>query len=80
MIVTATDFKINLGRYLSSVNEETITISKNGKPVAKLVPYKEYVTDSLVGIFHDVDLPEDFDGDYRKMISEMRGVDYEDLD
>ena len=80
MVVTATELKMNLGRYLSEVTNEEVTISKNGKPIAKLVPYKEYVSDSLVGILNDVELPDDFDGDYRTMIREMRVNDYENLD
>lgn len=80
MVVTATDFKMNLGKYLSTVLDEEITISKNGKPIAKLVPYKEYVSDSLVGVLRDVELPDDFDGDYRGLIRQMRGQDYESLD
>ena len=80
MVVTATELKMNLGKYLSEVTNEEVTISKNGKPIAKLVPYKEYVSDSLVGILNDVELPDDFDGDYRTMIREMRVNDYENLD
>ena len=80
MVITATELKMNLGRYLSEVSNEEVTISKNGKPIAKLVPYKEYVSDSLVGILNDEELPDDFDGDYRTMIREMRVNDYENLD
>ena len=80
MIITATEFKVNLGHYLSTVGQEEITISKNGKPIAKLVPYRNYVTDSLVGLLGDVKLPKNFDGDYRKLIGEMREKDYESLD
>lgn len=80
MVITATELKMNLGKYLSEVTNEEVTISKNGKPIAKLVPYKEYVSDSLVGILNDVELPDDFDGDYRTMIREMRVNDYENLD
>ena len=80
MVVTATDLKLNLGKYLSSVSQEEVTISKNGKPIAKLVPYREFVSDSLVGVLGDVVFPDDFDGDYRALIREMRGMDYESLD
>ena len=80
MVVTATDFKMNLGKYLSTVLDEEITISKNGKPIAKLVPYKEYVSDSLVGVLRGVDVPDDFGGDYRGLIRQMREQDYESLD
>ena len=80
MVVTATELKLNLGKYLSGVNNEEVTISKNGKPIVKLVPYREYVSDSLVGVLSGVKLPDDFTGDYRELIREMREKDYENLD
>ena len=36
MLVTATEFKNNIGKYLSIVTEEDIFITKNGKNIAKL--------------------------------------------
>ena len=36
MIVTATDFKMNLGKYLDMVADEEILITKNGKIIAQL--------------------------------------------
>ena len=53
MTVTATEFKTNLGKYLSLVSQQDIFIVKNGKLVAKLtlpVVDKVAVLDSLVGI------------------------------
>lgn len=79
-VVTATEFKINLGKYLSQVGKEDIAISKNGKLVAQLIPYQHRVSDSLVGILNEGLLPENFDGDYRSLIADMRMKDYEDLD
>lgn len=35
-IITATEFKKNLGNYLSSTNNEDILITKNGKVIKKL--------------------------------------------
>ena len=37
MIVTATEFKTNIGKYLSLVGTEEVLITKNGRGVAKLV-------------------------------------------
>ena len=37
MQVTTTDFKLNLDKYLKLVQTEDILITKNGKPVAKLI-------------------------------------------
>ena len=53
MIITATEFKTNIGKYLTLVNEEEIIITKNGKGIAKLSPLKEdkvKMVESLFGI------------------------------
>ena len=36
MIVTATEFKINLGKYLDLAKKQDIFITKNGKNIARL--------------------------------------------
>ncbi|MCL2718611.1 MAG: type II toxin-antitoxin system Phd/YefM family antitoxin [Lachnospiraceae bacterium] len=53
MLVTATEFKSNIGRYLSLVSEQDIFITKNGKSVAKLsstIQNKVDIAKSLFGI------------------------------
>lgn len=53
MIVTATEFKTNLGRYLDLVVNEDIVITRNGKRIAKLIDANQDKTDivrSLRGI------------------------------
>lgn len=53
MLITATEFKTNIGKYLTLVNEEEIIITKNGKSIAKLSPFKEdkvKMVESLFGI------------------------------
>ncbi|GAB6152239.1 type II toxin-antitoxin system Phd/YefM family antitoxin [Desulfosporosinus burensis] len=53
MLITATEFKNNIGKYLTLVNEEDIIITKNGKGIAKLSPLKEdkvKMVESLFGI------------------------------
>ena len=37
MIVTATEFKTNIGKYLLLADAEEVLITKNGRGVAKLV-------------------------------------------
>lgn len=52
MIVSATEFKTNIGRYLSLVGKEDIIITKNGKRIARLIEEKEdklAIAKSLVG-------------------------------
>ncbi len=54
MIITATEFKANLGKYLNHIEKEDIFISKNGKVVAKLTkPTASSSLDKLVGILNE---------------------------
>lgn len=56
MLVTATEFKSNIGKYLSLVSNEDIFITKNGKSIAKLSSTKQDKVDivrSLIGIIPD---------------------------
>ena len=41
MIITATEFKNNFGKYLALVDTEDVFITKNGKNIAKLSSSKE---------------------------------------
>ena len=56
MIITSTEFKSNIGYYLSLVSQEDIVITRNGKRVARLIKEKEdlvAIAKSLVGILPD---------------------------
>jgi len=58
MVITATEFKSNIGKYLSlvSTGDMDILITKNGKHVAKLSSPKEErveIAKSLIGIIPD---------------------------
>ena len=53
MIVTATEFKTNLGKYLEMAKSQDIFITKNGKSIARLTSpavNKLALLDDLVGI------------------------------
>ena len=57
MIVTATELKTNLGKYLEMAKSQDIFITKNGKSIARLTSPtvdKLALLDDLVGI-----IPED---------------------
>jgi prevent-host-death family protein len=47
MIITATEFKSNLGRYLELVDKEDIVITRNGKRIAKLIAANKDKSDIL---------------------------------
>ena len=59
MVVSVTDLKKHLGRYLDLVrSEDSLIITKNGVPIAKIIPLiqdKKSALDSLVGIVTDYD-------------------------
>lgn len=69
MVVTATEFKNHLSKYLEMATKQDIFITKNGKKIARLTSptvNKVAVLDSLVGI-----IPEDSAMD-EKTIREAR--------
>ena len=58
MIVTATEFKTNIGKYLSLVGSEEALITKHGRIVAKLINVNEEMLPShhtLRGTLKDAD-------------------------
>ena len=50
MIVTATEFKTNFGKYLELVKTEDVFITKNGKAIAKMVNPNVSAADAIRGI------------------------------
>ena len=50
MQITATEFKLNLGKYLKLVNLEDIWITKNGKMIAKLINPNISSVDYISGV------------------------------
>lgn len=50
MFVTATEFKTNFGKYLDLIAKEDIFITRNGKPVAKVINPQCSAVDSLRGM------------------------------
>lgn len=56
MLITATELKENMGKYLALAESEEIIITKNGKPIAKLTGTNtngSLLTDSLIGVIPD---------------------------
>ena len=80
MVITATELKTNLGKYLTDAAKEETIVTKNGKPIIRLVPYRQSRVDTIAGLLDPAVLPEDFDGDYKSVLQELRRKDYEDLD
>jgi len=56
IIITATELKTNIGKYLRLAQTQDIIVTKNNKPIVKLTSIKENkldILDSLVGIIED---------------------------
>ncbi|HSW36638.1 MAG TPA: type II toxin-antitoxin system prevent-host-death family antitoxin [Candidatus Limnocylindrales bacterium] len=56
MIITATELKTNIGKYLQLAEAQDIIITKNNKPIVRLTTLKENkleLLDGLVGIVED---------------------------
>lgn len=73
MIVTATEFKTNFGKYLDMLTKEDIFITRNGKTIAKVINSQVSAVDSLRGMLKNV--PSDIDMD---SLREERLSKYED--
>ena len=76
MLVTATEFKSNIGKYLSLVVEQDIFITKNGKSVAKLSSTKKDKVDAAKSLFGII--PND--GTALEQVREERLARYETTD
>ena len=50
MVVTATEFKVNFGKYLALLASEDIFITKNGKTIAKVSNPNISAADAISGI------------------------------
>lgn len=61
MVVTATEFKANFGKYLELIAKEDIFITRNGKTVAKVVNPQISAVDSLRGML--INISSDIDTD-----------------
>lgn len=61
MVVTATEFKTNFGKYLELVAQEDVFITRNGKTIAKVINPQVSAVDSLRGLLKNA--PSDLDLD-----------------
>ena len=73
MVVTATEFKTNFGKYLELIAKEDIFITRNGKMVAKVVNPQVSAVDSLRGMIGGISSDIDMDS-----LREERLLKYED--
>lgn len=70
VVVTATEFKTNLSKYLNKLLSEDIFITQDGKMVAKMVNPNVSAVESISGLLSGK-LPDDFDA---KMLREGKSM------
>ncbi len=61
MVVTATEFKANFGKYLELIVKEDVFITRNGKTVANVVNPQISAVDSLRGMLRGISTDIDMD-------------------
>ena len=74
MVVTATEFKANFGKYLELITKEDIYITRNGKTVAKVVNPQVSAVDTLRGMLGGISSASGIDMD---SLREERLLKYE---
>jgi prevent-host-death family protein len=80
MLVTATEFKSNIGKYLTLVMKEDIFITKNGKSVAKLTSAKQDKAAVMESLFGVVPQGDSEDISIKRFKAERLARKYESLD
>ena len=70
-----TDFS-KLLRLVESGREESITVARNGRPVAKIIPYEKVPVSRRIGIAKDkFEVPDDFDAGNEEIAEMLTGGD-----
>lgn len=72
MVVTATEFKVNFGKYLGLLATEDIFITKNGKMIAKVSNPNVSAVDAISGLLAGK-IPENYDA---RLLREERLREY----
>ena len=73
MIVNATEFKTNFGKYLDMLTKEDIFITRNGKTIAKVINPQVSAVDSLRGMLKNVPSDIDMDSLREERLSKYEG-------
>ena len=77
MMVTSTEFKTNLGKYLDLINREDVIITRNGRKIAKLVREEDDALSllrSLRGAIASPELSQASDAQLRDIITDERSA------
>ena len=74
MVVTATEFKANFGKYLELIAKEDVFITRNGKTVAKVVNPQVSAVDSLRGMLNNFSSDVDLDSLREERLLDRKSV------
>ncbi|MCL2528369.1 MAG: type II toxin-antitoxin system Phd/YefM family antitoxin [Defluviitaleaceae bacterium] len=83
MVVTATDLKTNLGKYLDLLDTDDIIVTRNGRRIARLIRDEEDVlaeVQSLYGILAGTGADAAKEDDTKPAIPEERVRRYDRID
>jgi prevent-host-death family protein len=83
MLITATEFKANFGKYLNLLDKEEIILTKNGRRIARIVrgdDEKRSSLQSFFGVLKDSPLAKATDEELRGVLVEERRKRYENID
>ena len=81
MVVTATDLKTNLGKYLDLLDTEDIIVTRNGRRVARLIRDEEDVLAEVQSLFGILATPGAEAGEEDKStVQEERVRRYDSID
>jgi len=77
MVVTSTEFKTNLGKYLDMLTGEEVIITRNGRKIARLVRDEDDALSalrSLRGVIASPELSKASDAKIREIITNERSA------
>jgi len=83
MVVTATDLKTNLGKYLDLLDTDDIIVTRNGRRIARLIRDEEDVlaeVQSLYGILAGTEADATKENEAKPAIPEERVRRYDRID
>jgi len=80
LVVTATDLKTNLGKYLDLLDTEDIIVTRNGRRVARLIRDEEDVLAEVQSLYGILATSDDSKEEDKNAVKEERVRRYDNID
>jgi len=80
MVVTATDLKTNLGKYLDLLDTDDIIVTRNGRKVARLIRDEEDVLAEVQSLYGILSVSDESGEGEKNDVKEERVRRYDNLD